>query len=268
MNKGMNGIFDGLDNRKDPTKRDYCSMCVFGDLGRGKSTFLRQLAKMYVDKNKDKKVTRRVLICDPSNAAGFDDFPKITLAELKYGLMNPSTGKVYTWDAKTSPIRVLRGVKWNDPTWFTVLNRYFKNGMVILDESRNYIPQNATMPEEQKEFFTVHRNACVDVVVVSHDFMNLNLWLRKAFRIFFVFRTGDKPTNEFWFEQRSLPTELYPIWQLLQRLRSPAAKMSPFVFFDKENFTKRLYADEEVLQIVVDLPNGDTRIVPYKNWKK
>ena len=58
----MQSIYDGLDNSKDPTQRDYCSRCVFGDLGRGKSTFIRQQAKFYIERTLAKKVPRKVLI--------------------------------------------------------------------------------------------------------------------------------------------------------------------------------------------------------------
>lgn len=263
----MQNIYDGLDNWKDPNQRDYCSMCVFGDLGRGKSTFIRQQARFYIDKTRDKKVPRKVLICDPSKASAFDEFPRITLTQLKYGVINPQTRKTHRWE---SGIMVLRDVKWNDPSWFRVLTDYFQNGLVILDESRNYIPQKSEMPEEQVEFFTIHRNNCVDVMVVSHDFMSLNLLLRKAFRIYIVFRTGDKPNNEQWFTARTLPEELYPIWQQLQRLRSPSAKMSPFIVYDRETGHKRLYADFDKLEILVPDPKNPTQLttMPYKALKK
>src|SRR5690606_23709124 len=119
--------------------------------------------RFYIDKTRDKKVPRKVLICDPSKASAFDEFPRITLTQLKYGVINPKTWKAHRWE---SGIMVLRDVKWNDPSWFRVLTDYFQNGLVILDESRNYIPQKSEMPEEQVEFFTIHRNNCVDVMVV------------------------------------------------------------------------------------------------------
>ena len=258
----MESIYDGLDNYKDPSQRDYCSMCVFGDLGKGKSTFIRQQAKFYIDRTKGKKVFRRVLICDPSRASAFNEFPQITLTELKYGAINPKTRKAQTWDRG---IRVLRNVKWSDPSWFKILTKYFQNGLVILDESRNYIPQKSAMPEEQVEFFTIHRNNCVDVMVVSHDFMSMNLALRKAFRIYIVFRTGDKPNHEAWFTARTLPEDLYPIWQTLQKLRSPSAKMSPFVLYDRETGQKKLYADLDKLEILIPDPAnpGLYKTIPY-----
>lgn len=261
-------IFQGLNNEKDPSQRDYCSFCVFGDLGRGKSTFLAQWAKQYAGLNASKKVPRKVLICDPSRASAFNEFPPVTLTELKYGVINPQTQRVQRWD--NGGIRVLRDVRWTDPAWFKIISNYFQNGLVILDESRNYIPQKSEMPPEQKEFFTIHRNNCLDVMVVSHDFMNMNLWLRKAFRVYIVFRTGDKPQNEQWFEQRNLPEQLYPIWKTLQNLRSPSARMSPFVYFDRETGRSRLYADLERLEVMVPDPQNpmQTILVPYHSLKK
>lgn len=261
----MVNIFEGLDNSKDASQRDYCSMCVFGDLGRGKSTFLIQLAKMYQEQTKGKKIPRRILICDPSNAAAFNHFPRITLTQLKYGVINPKTSKATYWD--NGGVMVLRDVKWNNPEWFEVITKYFRNGLLILDESRNYIPQSSEMAPELKELFTIHRNNCLDVVVVSHDFMNMNLWLRKAFRYYIVFRTGDKPNNEAWFTTRTLPEELWPIWKTLQNLRSPSAKISPFIVYDKETGRKRLYADESRLEVVIH-KDGVQHQIPYAEYQK
>ncbi|HNL39847.1 MAG TPA: hypothetical protein PKH43_11950, partial [Saprospiraceae bacterium] len=125
------------------------------------------------------------------------------------------------------------------------------------------------MPEEQIEFFTIHRNNCIDVMVVSHDFMSMNLLLRKAFRIYIVFRTGDKPNHEAWFTTRTLPEELYAIWSTLQRLRSPAAKMSPFVLYDRETGRTKLYADLDKLEILVPDPENSTlyQSIPYRKFK-
>jgi|GEM_PF-2896145 len=267
VGSAFGSIFAGLDNAKDPTQRDFCSICVFGDLGTGKSTFLSQFAKQYVEKNASKKVPRRVLIADPSKAKGFDVYPTITLSEIMYGFHDIKTGKVRRW---TNGIMVLRDVAWNKPDWFKVLTDHFQNGLVILDESRNYIPTDKSMSSAQKEFFTIHRNACVDVMVVSHDFMSLHLDLRKAFRVYVVFRTGDKPNNEAWFTTRSLPEDLYKAWRVVSRFRSPSAKMSPFVVFDKTLLRWRLYADTDRLEVIVPDPDnpGKSKIVPYHQLKK
>lgn len=261
------GIYDGLDNRKDPNQRDYASMCVFGDLGRGKSTFLSQYAKLYIQKTEGKKVPRRVLIIDPSKAAGFRGYPGVTLAELKYGVINPKTKAGHVWE---TGIKVLRDENWSKPEWIGTINKYFRNGLVILDESRQYIPEQGKLPDEYKEFFTVHRNNCVDVMLVSHDYMNLHLWLRKAFRVYIVFQTGDRPTHEGWMTQRSLPEPLYEISLLLQKLWAPASKMSPFVYYDKVTGCKRLYFDEpKALQVKVPVGDGlDHRLMSYLEYLK
>ncbi|MCK6695599.1 MAG: hypothetical protein L6Q97_26285, partial [Thermoanaerobaculia bacterium] len=64
---------------------------------------------------------------------------------------------------------------------------------------------------------------------------------------------------------RTLPEELYAIWSTLQRLRSPAAKMSPFVLYDRETGRTKLYADLDKLEILVpDEKNpGMMKSVPY-----
>ena len=263
----MSAIFDGLDNSKDGSQRDYCSMCVFGDLGKGKSTFLIQLSKLYQERTKGKKVPRRILIADPSNAAAFNHFPRITLTQLKYGVINPKSSRATYWD--NGGIMVLRDVVWTNPKWIETVRKHFQNGLLILDESRVYIPASSEMAPEWKELFTVHRNNCMDVIVVSHDFMNMNLWLRKAFRYYIVFRTGDKPNNEAWFTTRTLPEALWPIWKTLQRLRSPTAKMSPFVVFDKDLEKSRAYFEEARLEVsVINERTGRTEQIPYREYIK
>lgn len=259
-------IFDGLDNSKDPTKRDYCSFCIFGDLGKGKSTFLSQLANTYLRINSNQKVQRKVLICDPSESAAFDKYPRITLTELKYGVIDPQKQVARRWEG--GGIRVLRGVRWNDPAWFDVLGKYFRNGMVILDESRDYLYE-PKLGAEKSYFFTSHRNHCVDVVVVSHNFMDLSLMLRKSFRMYIVFRTGDDIDGVKWFHPRNLPDELYSIWRRLQVMRAPSAKMTPFYIFDRELKRSQLCADVQRLELLVDDPEkpGQMKLVPYQSFK-
>lgn len=268
----MKGIFDGFNNFKDPSKRDYASMCVFGNLGQGKSSFLSQLAVWYNDAMQRKETARRVLIVDPSNAVGFNRFPSITLAELQYGIVNKETGKTHLWGLTGRGIRVLRGVKWaNTKDWFKVLNGSFANGMVILDESRIYAPQNGDLDAEVTEFFTKHRNQCVDVVLVSHDFMSLNLKLRKAFRYYIVFKTGDKPRNEAWFTERSLPEQLYSCWQIQQRIEAPSAIIKPFIVLDTGSGKFQLKYDDpsKVFLVRSDPKNPTKRIsIPFTNIVK
>ena len=91
----MQSIYDGLDNSKDPKQRDYCSMCVFGDLGKGKSTFIRQQARFYIERTKEKTVPRKVLICDPSRSTAFAEFPLLTPPEMNYAVINPQTLKLH-----------------------------------------------------------------------------------------------------------------------------------------------------------------------------
>lgn len=263
----MKSIYDGLDNFKDPSKRDYCSSVVFGDLGKGKSTFLSQMAKMYIGKTQGKEVPRKVLICDPSSARGFDQFPQVTLEQIKYGVM--SGGKrTQPWK---SGIMVLRDVRWTNPEWFEVLNSYFKNGFVILDESRNYIPQGGELHEEQTEFFTKHRNNSVDVMLVSHNYMSLNLNLRKQFRYYYCFKTGDVPTDERWFETRSLPVQLWGITQLLKAFVCDAAKMQPMAVYDAHTGRKQWFIhpdSEKDLKVWVADGKGGKVLVPYHKIKK
>ena len=64
-----------------------------------------------------------------------------------------------------------------------------------------------------------------------------------------------------------LPTD--PIWTTLQRLRSPAAKMSPFVLYDRETGRTKLYADLDKLEILIPdtdpEASGLMKSIPYLN---
>lgn len=260
----MNNIYDGFDNEKDPSQRDYCSMVVFGDLGKGKSSWLSQFARFYFERTKSKS-PRRVLICDPSSARAFgpEFFKPITLAEIIYGeIVN---GRAVRWK---HGIRVLRDVEWNEDEWFYILGEHFNNGLLILDESRDFFKPSGITPI-QKRLFTVHRNNCIDILLVSHNFMDLPLNIRKQFRVYICFKTGDKPTNEAWFTQRTLPEALYEISFLLSRIQAPASKISPYVWYDALTGESKLYIHpDQYNKVLVVVQESPRMVVPFDVFKR
>ena len=260
----MNSIYDGFDNAKDPTQRDYCSMVVFGDLGKGKSSWLSQFSRFYYERTKA-KVPRKVLFCDPSNARAFgpEFFKPITLAEIIYGEVVGS--RVLKW---THGIRVLRDIDWNGDEWFAILTAHYNNGLLILDESRDFFKPSGISPI-QKRLFTVHRNNCLDILLVSHNYMDLPLNIRKQFRIYVCFKTGDRPTNEAWFTQRTLPESLYEISILLSRIQAPASKISPYVWYDAMTNESILYIDrDQYTQTHVIIQENPRVVVPFSQFRK
>jgi hypothetical protein len=257
-------IFKGFDNSKDPGTRDFCSFVVFGDLGKGKSSWLRQFALMYQAEMKSKKLPRKILICDPSNSRAFDDFPKTTLAAIERGV-DIVGAKVTKWN---EGIRVLRDVKWTEDYWFSILQENYKNGLLILDESRDFFKPSGLTPV-QKRLFTIHRNAAIDLMCVSHNFMDLPLNIRKIFRIYIVFRTGDKPTGENWCTNRTLPEALYGMWKTLSRMIAPASKISPYYWHDAVSGLTKLYVhpdDKDTVKVVVsEVPRVE---VTYRQFEQ
>jgi hypothetical protein len=260
----MNSIYEGFDNNKDPNQRDYCSIVVFGDLGKGKSSWLSQFAKFYYNRTLGKS-PRRVLICDPSSSRAFgpEFFKPITLAEIIYGEVVDR--KVVKWN---HGVRVLRDIDWNDDLWFKILTDHFNNGLLILDESRDFFKPSGISPI-QKRLFTVHRNNCIDILLVSHNFMDLPLNIRKQFRIYVCFKTGDKPTNKAWFTQRTLPEGLYEISILLSRIQAPASKISPYVWYDAMTDDSILYINrDQYKQTHVIIQETPRIVVPFSQFRK
>ena len=260
----MNSIYEGFDNNKDPNQRDYCSIVVFGDLGKGKSSWLSQFAKFYYNRTLGKS-PRRVLICDPSSSRAFgpEFFKPITLAEIIYGEV--VEGRVMKW---RHGVRVLRDIDWNDDLWFKILTDHFNNGLLILDESRDFFKPSGISPI-QKRLFTVHRNNCIDILLVSHNFMDLPLNIRKQFRIYVCFKTGDKPTNEAWFTQRTLPEALFDISRLLNRIIAPASKISPYVWYDSMHDSSVFYLEPtQKRETFIVIQENPRIVVPYAEFRK
>ena len=260
----MNSIYEGFDNNKDPNQRDYCSIVVFGDLGKGKSSWLSQFAKFYYNRTLGKS-PRRVLICDPSSSRAFgpEFFKPITLAEIIYGEVVDR--KVVKWN---HGVRVLRDIDWNDDLWFKILTDHFNNGLLILDESRDFFKPSGISPI-QKRLFTVHRNNCIDILLVSHNFMDLPLNIRKQFRIYVCCKTVDKPTNKAWFTQRTLPEGLYEISILLSRIQAPASKISPYVWYDAMTDDSILYINrDQYTQTHVIIQETPRIVVPFSQFRK
>lgn len=206
-----------FDNRKDPGIRNFWTWCVFGTLGMGKSQLLRLFALKYWEDHK-----RKVLIADPSNATAFDEFEEISLSEIKFGIYDIEQGTRRRW---TKGIRVLRNIDWQDERWIEIVSKHIRNACVIFDESRVYLPKDGKIPFWTLEFINKHRNAGIDLVLVSHNFMSLHKDIRLVIKAYILLPTGDKPHHdprdprkgEYWFESRSFPTELYHAWLKIQR---------------------------------------------------
>jgi hypothetical protein len=261
----MADIFKGFDNRKDASQRDFCSFVVFGDLGKGKSSFLRQFALQYHESMRKKGLKRRILIADPSNSRAFEQFPKISLAQVERGVDIVGT-KVTKW---VEGIRILRDVAWHEDTWFEVLQQNFKNGLLILDETRDYFKQNLT--PTQKRLFTLHRNAAIDLMCVSHNFMDLPLSIRKQFRVYITFRTGDMPTDKRWFTVRTLPEALFNQWEMLSRIYAPSSVISPYYYYDAITGTEKLYVHpdnyDDTIVVVSLAPRKEVTYRQFINQK-
>lgn len=193
-------------------------MCVFGTLGVGKSAWLSLFAKNYVD-----TVGRKVLIADPSNASSFDQFEEIKLSQIQFGILDESTGERHAW---TTGIRVLRNLDWQDDRWIEIVSKQLRNCCVIMDETRVFMPKDGKIPFWQLEFLNKHRNACIDLMIVSHNLMSLHKDIRLIIKVYFLFPTGDKPqynlakprVGENWFEMRSFPSEMYHAWLKAQQV--------------------------------------------------
>jgi hypothetical protein len=236
-------FFQGFDNDKDPTKRDYSRIVVFGEQGQGKSTFISQFVAKYMAKT-TKKVKRRVLILDPSNARAFDGYRQISYGELLYGEKRPGHSQTFFWN---EGVRVLRGMlDWRSQELYLTLADKFKNGLLVLDESRDLFQSINNPGTAQNQLLTVHRNNCVDVMCISHNFMDLPRAVRKQFRYYVCFKTGDMVIGDGrkWFEQRNLPADLYNAWLFLSRVKAPSSRMAPFMWFDANELINGLYYDK------------------------
>lgn len=230
----MNSIYDGFDNRKDPNQRDYKTGALFGNLGTGKSSFVSQFVKMYQAKTAHLKTPRRVLILDPSEAGSYDQISEITLTELRFGVINPETGKRHAW---RKGVRVLRKANFvGSYDWADIICKHFRNGLLILDEARDYISNAGVLPPALKDLFTKHRNAGIDLLVVSHNYKDLHVWIRKQVASGFMIclPTADNPDGPRWFEEMDYPRELYQIYlrQKQDALRRDIRIQVPYMLMD------------------------------------
>jgi Zonular occludens toxin (Zot) len=206
-------LIDPSKNKKDPTKRNYQTIGVFGTTGVGKSTTLDAFIDWYRDGTKNKEVPRKILLIDPSNAIAFRNYEPITLGQIMYGVKDPATNKVRSW---RSGIRVLRGVQYSrNFEWVKVISDFFRNGLLILDESRTFVDNVGTLNPDLLDMITKHRNDCYDIMFISHSYIDLHKSIRKQLRFFFIFPMGSENINSPKdFEKMNLPSALWDIYQL------------------------------------------------------
>lgn len=184
------------DNAKNPDQRDPIIILIVGAKRQGKSTVINDsIIEDYVKNNPKAKV----LIHDVSETHAFEHYPLIGVDDIKKGLM--IDGKRTKWEKG-----VYRTTTKDSEQLIKNINSHFRNGLVVLDEARSWIPRGDTsVPKEIMELFTTHTNKNIDLVVVFHEWMDISTRLRGMANDYVIFRTGVEPTGVGWFSSRFFP---------------------------------------------------------------
>ncbi len=183
------------DNSKNPDERDPIIIAVVGAKRQGKSTVIDSFIKDYMKAN----ASGKVLIHDLSETRAFAEYAEIGVDDLKKGILIDGHRK--KWDRG-----VHRTITKDTDTLIKNINSHFRNGLVVLDEARSWIPRgDASVNMQIMELFTTHTNKNLDIIVVFHEWMDISTKLRGMINDWIIFRTGVEPTGEKWFASRFFP---------------------------------------------------------------
>lgn len=221
-------------NRKDASLRDNYTGAIIGDKGQGKSTLMAKMAIAYYESSKRKGNPKRVLIYDPSEARAFKKFKAITVEELKLGVYNPTTGRRHAW---TKGIRrvVDRG-NIDYEVFFRTIIEKVSNSLVFIDEARDIYTGKGEMKRYQKELITKHRNYNIDLYLVFHQFMDINIRVRGLIWIYIIFKTIEEDLTPSYFRTRQFPnpTSIHKVWQKVSKIPyDPGLIMQHYGVFKK-----------------------------------
>ena len=165
--------------KKDMESRDLMAIAVVGRKGSGKSSLLRDIALNYYQMHKD-TANNKVLIHDASGSRAFADIPSIRLAHLKQQKFKSGIAKI-SIDDEVDENQIADLHK--------TIFKYFKNGLVILDEASSYI--SPACPGWQRSLLLQHRNKKLDIVYVFHSLSDIPVKYNKELSNFLYFKTND-----------------------------------------------------------------------------
>ena len=243
---------------------------IVANVGKGQCAFLSQYAKLYQDKTRGMKTPRKVLICDPSRSRSFDSFPKVTLEQIRHGIVGQGRKQTQPW---RSGIMVLRDVKWTNPEWFEVLNSHFKNGLIIFGDADIYLPSIRELYKEQFDCFNSREDNCVDIAISVREYRFINKAILEKARYYYCFEhleVSGTPDKE-WFRKRALPEELYDVSKMLSSIVcDDCVRIKPMVILDTVTKGKQFIVhpeSEQYLQVRVPGKNGEKLLMPYIAFK-
>lgn len=198
--------------------RDLMAIAVVGRKGSGKSSLLRDIALNYYDTHKH-TANNKVLIHDASGSRAFADIPSISLAHLKQKKFKAGIAKIGIDDEiDESQIADLH----------KTIFKYFRNGLVILDEASSYI--SPSCPGWQRGLLLQHRNKKLDVVYVFHSLSDVPVKYNKELSNFLYFKTNDSgiDLNYFIARKYSNPEAAYKAYSKVMKTADTDKVVQPY----------------------------------------
>jgi hypothetical protein len=117
---------------------------IVGTNGTGKSTFADKIINAY-------PAHKKRLIVDPDGSEKlFDKYPEIEQSDLKK--LSQLEGKIYK-------------VLYTDSSLFEDIHNYFRNGLLVLDDSRNY---TGSRDEDLLKIYRRSRQFNIDILFICH----------------------------------------------------------------------------------------------------
>lgn len=189
--------------RKKGGFRDYQTTLIIGGKGQGKSTWLSDAIKEYLQTftpvYQPQGVHPRVFVHDMSGSRAFQHIPTVEMAvqRLQLELEHPldliklrDTNGDPVW--KKGALRYVCNRNKDIEHMYNILSSHFRNGMLIYDEWTTYVRANP--PDWQIEIVNNHRNYGIELFLVCHQLLKVPPFFVRGDMVaqIVLFKTGEK----------------------------------------------------------------------------
>ena len=214
-----------------PIGRDYANVAIVGKRRRGKSTLARVHVERIYKGFQEAGRNRKILIVDQAPATAFKDIPAfVSVADLERNLrMRQDDGRKWL-----DGIRKMNQLPLTDfKQLFTVLTKYFRNGVIVWDEANQYLETQGSLPDWQMPLFTTNGNLAVDNYIMLHRLFDIPKSLRGHFDHYCSFATEDAITSPKDLAKNGFPGPHDKLFELITRVRDVVmAEESPIKYHE------------------------------------
>jgi hypothetical protein len=105
------------------------------------------------------------------------------------------------------------------------ITKYFKNGVLMMDEANSWLKKTGDLPKWQLIPFTQHRNYCVQIYFCCHRIRDVKTEIRGHFWKYIMFKSNEPPVTQKWLQENGYPentAEMARLFEIVQNAENEA----------------------------------------------